>query len=340
MILSVIFPVNSFEEIALKKISDNVRRNTSGTLNLKIVTIPFSDLSTYTDKLLDDSSDVLGIAIFTLANKRVDTLVSESCDVLAGLMGGGGNNFKYSDRLFMLWALDNLDEYINLFKNAGSDKNLITLPFFNIPESLGAFVEKWNNLSELQTLTASKPFRATGDAKVQTIYANLNINTYKEPASPTQLSELLADGTLSGAEWANAVTDNAFGFFESAKYYYPNGLQQMQNTCNIILNENKFDLLSESQKEVLKDAIISEFVSEKVYTYEILPTMNEVVDTKNVEMLPLPQDFVTAFMAEADNYYTNLENNGTTQTKNILVSLKDFSEKNRINLNLMSPQNF
>lgn len=334
------FPPNSFEEIALKNIAEFVRKSTFDTLNLNIVTIQGSDLPTFIGKLLDDSSNVLGLALFLVFNRFIDPLVTEPADVLGGLMGGGGNNLKYSDRLFMLWALYNLDEYINLFKYAGSDKNLITLPFFNIPEALGAFIEKWESLSELQTLTASKPFRATGDAKVQTAYANMNIKTYTGPGagSPPEISKLLADGTLSGAEWANAYTDNLFGFFESAKYYYPNGIHQMQNICNMVFNENKLGLLSEVQRLVLEQAILSEFVDQKSYIDPLSSTMNEVHDTKNVEMLPLPSDFITAFMTESDNHYTNLENTGTTQTKNILASLKEFSAKNRENINLMSPQ--
>lgn len=333
-----VFPPNSIEEITLKNISDKIRRNTSGELNFNIVTS--SDPSDSIDKLLDDSNNVLGLATFVGFNKLIDPLVTEPADILAGLMAGGGNDYKYHDNLFVLWILDNLKQYIDLFKNAGSTKNLITIPFFNVPEAFGAFIEKWESLEELQDLTAKKPFRATNDVKVQNAYINLNIKTYTEAdaGTPQGVAELLANGALSGGEWANAFVDNLFGFFESAKYYYPNGIHQMQNICNVVFNQNILNQMSESQRQILEDAMLSELVSLRGYINLLSPIMNELVKNKDVEMLELPSDFITALLNEADIHYKNLENNGTTQTKEILASLKEFSNNHENNLALMTPQ--
>ena len=333
-----LFPPNSFEEISLKNISDKVRRNTSGTLNLNIVTS--SDAPGSISKLLDDSNNVLGLALFVGFNKFIDSLVTEPADLLAGLMAGGGNNYKYHDSLFLLWIQENLHEYENLFKNVGSTKNLTTFPFLNIPEALGVFIEKWNSLQELQDLTARKPFRATGDAKVQTAYANLNIKTYTGPdgGTPQGISKLLADGTLSGAEWANAYTENIYGFFEYAKFYYPNGIHQMHNICNVVFNENLLNQLSEVQRQILKEAMISELVNKKVYIDPLSSTMNEVAATKGVEMVELPSDFYSGMLNEADIHYSNLENNGTSEERRILLSLKLYSTSHRHNLISMTPE--
>lgn len=114
------------------------------------------------------------------------------------------------------------------------------------PEAAGWFKKEINGPADLRGLKM-RSFGLAGQ-----VLAKLGVAT--QMIAGGDISQALQLGTIDAAEFGVPSTDQKYGFYQVAKYYYFPGWQQQATFIDLYINKAKWDSLSDAHKAIVEQA--------------------------------------------------------------------------------------
>jgi TRAP-type mannitol/chloroaromatic compound transport system substrate-binding protein len=114
------------------------------------------------------------------------------------------------------------------------------------PEAAGWFKKEINTPADLRGLK----MRSFGLAAQ--VLAKVGVAT--QMIAGGDIAQALQLGTIDSAEFSLPSTDQKYGFYQVAKYYYFPGWQQQATFIDLLINKAKWDALSDAHKAIIEQA--------------------------------------------------------------------------------------
>ena len=179
------------------------------------------------------------------------------------------------------------------------------------PQPGGWFARPIESAADLQGLR----FRMPGLGGQ--VLAKLGVSVQNIPGG--DVYQALASGALDGAEWVGPWSDQAVGFQEISKIYYPASFQEPGAALSVAVNRDVFESLSPAQQKIIEIASaeshqwsLSQFMSQNGRALEQLRA-------SGVETHEFPDDVWDAFARASEEIHQ--ENMGDDLYKRIYDSV-------------------
>ena len=155
------------------------------------------------------------------------------------------------------------------------------------PEAAGWFRKEINAPADLRGLK----MRSFGLAAQ--VLAKLGVAT--QMIAGGDISQALQLGTIDAAEFSIPSTDQKYGFYQVAKFYYFPGGQQQATFIDLYINKAKWDALSDAHKAIIEHAC-GETIREGIAESEAMQwkAIQEMRDKNGVQIRKLPPEVMAA----------------------------------------------
>lgn len=110
----------------------------------------------------------------------------------------------------------------------------------------------------------------------------------------------LESGAIDGTEWVGPWNDNAFGFYNIAKYYYWPGFHEPGAQLGVGINLDVWNSLNETERAIIRGACQwANNLSLAEYTANNAAFLDLLIEQHGVELRKMPEDVMTAAGAAA-----------------------------------------
>lgn len=184
------------------------------------------------------------------------------------------------------------------------------------PEAAGWFKKEINTPEDLRGLKM-RSFGLAGQ-----VLAKLGVAT--QMIAGGDIAQALQLGTIDAAEFSVPSTDQKYGFYQVAKFYYFPGWQQQATFIDLYINKAKWDALSEAHKAIIEQACgetIREGIAESEATQ--WKAIQEMRDKNGVQIKKFPPA-VMAALEKAWNEVAAEESKASPAFKEVYESYSKF----------------
>jgi len=294
------------------KLAADVKVMSKGKLNIKVLALKerFKELSELF-KAVSTGRVEMGHSVAFYWAKELNEPESQFFAAIPfGMTAKGSNAWLYNGGGLTLWR--------ELYKK----HNLYPFPMGNSGTQMGGWFNK-----RIRTISdfAGLNMRIGGF---------LNIEVLKMAGSnPVELSagkimEAFKSGKIDAAEWLGPHHDKALELYKVAKYYYYPGWHEPATTIELIINQNKWESLSDDLKKIIE--VASSNINQWIYSqFESLnpSALRFIKKQDQVEVLEFPPE-VLKKLREYTQQVMEREANKRPEFKKIYDSYERFRKDN------------
>lgn len=112
---------------------------------------------------------------------------------------------------------------------------------------------------------------------------------------PSEVFAAMASGAVDAAELIGPWSDQAFGLFRVAEYYYVPAFHEVGPTAELLINRRAWDALPDDLKAVVEEAAAASAMRYHAdYAYHNVPALEALVEEHGVELRTFPDEVVEA----------------------------------------------
>jgi len=161
------------------------------------------------------------------------------------------------------------------------------------------------------------------------VMKSLGVRTVNLPAG--NLLDALESGTLDALEWVGPSLDLDMGFHRTARFYYT-GWHEPGTELQFVVNRTAYNKLPADLQKVLqvsmKLAAYDTYIESYHASIENLAVMQQ--EYPNIQIRAFPTSVMRAIRKETQQQLTQIADDGSPLTREILLSLQTYQKKARL----------
>ena len=211
-----------------------------------------------------------------------------------------------------------------LMEKVYSQYGMLSFPGGNTGNQMGGWFKK-----EINTIEDMKGLKMRIPGLAGDVLSSLGVEVTNLP--PGELYDALKSGKLDALEWVGPSLDLGMKFHEVAKYYYT-GWHEPATELQFLVNEKEFKKLPKVYQEVLVASMRLAAFDTNVHIYhqsaENLTKMRQ--EFPDIQIRSFPSAMYRKLSEETQRKLDEFAKNGDDLTKEIVQSIRDYSEKTRL----------